>query len=94
MSFHLAGIVIHSHFLKNIAAFNQSAQAVNTIVDIVFDFVEITIVIICDLGQGISFANPLDIFGRYIQRSDYCIQVLFIPSITLRYSPGADSHLP
>ena len=52
----------------------QSNHGIDTVVQVQLDLVEITIVVVGDLGWNITLGNAVDILGSYIQRTDNGIQ--------------------
>ena len=64
LSFDLLGVIVEGHPLQHGIAFHQAAQSIDTVVEVVFDLVEITFVFIGDLRRNIALADPVHIFLR------------------------------
>src|SRR5512145_1858104 len=69
-SFHAFRIIIDGHGLQDVAGFNQAAQAVNALIEVVLDFIEITVVAVGDFRRNIAFGDPVDVFGGDVERTD------------------------
>ncbi len=59
---------------KNFCIFYEQFYCIYTGIQIVFNFIEITFVIVGNSWRYIPFGNSIDVFGGYIQRSDYRIK--------------------
>ena len=53
---------------------NEAVDCNDTLVEIILDLVEVTVVRVRDLGRNISLRDPVNILGSYIERSDYSIK--------------------
>ena len=61
---------------KNACVNYQKAHGINTLIEIVLDFIEITIIGIGNLRGYVTLGNPIHIFGCDIKRPDNRIECL------------------
>ena len=66
---------------------HQRVDSVDTLVEVVLDFVEIAVVGIGDFGRDIALADPVDILGRDIDRADERIAEIVDPAD--QFAPAA-----
>ena len=55
---------------------DKKSNSINSLVKVVFDFVEITIVVVGNLGWDVTFADPVNIFGGYVKRADNRVEAV------------------
>ncbi len=54
----------------------HTVDSINALIEVVFDFVKIAVVIIGNCRRNIALGNSVHIFGSYVQRPDDGIQCL------------------
>ena len=66
-------------FGKHTGIKNESIYRINSQVEIIFNFIEITIIAVSDLGRNITFTDPVNIFSGHVQRTDNRIEAIINP---------------
>ena len=65
---------LYSSFSKNACIFYKQSYSINGGIQIVFDFIEITVIVISDLVRDVTFGNSVNIFSSNIQWPYHSVQ--------------------
>jgi hypothetical protein len=74
LAFEAFCVIIHSYAVQYIVALHESPKTVDAVVQVVFDLVEVTVVIVSNRFRNFTTADTFNIFSRNIQRANECIK--------------------